>query len=484
MSLSQALSNATSGLAAVSRQANVASQNIANALTPGYSRREVSLAERTLGGEGAGVRVAGIARAEAPAIAAERRRAEADAARDGARAAAADEISRLIGGPEDASSLFAKFAAFDSALRALANAPDSAAAQNAATTAASALAGGVNSLADSYQALRANADRDIAAGVEEANAALKQIERLNEDIGKASVAGRDATALLDERDRLVNRINEFIAVRPLARENGRIDLITNEGVLLLAETARTIEFTPSPIVTASASLANGALSGLSVDGVDITPGAGARAPSAGAFAGLFAARDGIVPKAASELDALAEDLINRFQASGLDPTLAPGAPGLFTDAGAALTPPGAVGLSGRLSLNAAVDPAQGGAPWRLRDGLGAAAPGPIATNVLLRDLVGVLDAPVAGSLGGGRALTALEAAGELGASAGADRTAFGAALQASESYAAALNEAELQETGVDTDAELQSLLVIEQAYAANARLIETVGRLVERLLEI
>lgn len=484
MSISQALSNATSGLAAVSRQASVASENIANALTPGYSRREVSLAERTLGGEGAGVKAAGIARAQAPGITAERRRADAEAARDGAKATAAGEISRLLGGPEDAGSLFGKFAAFDNAMRALANAPDSAAAQNAVIGAASSLIGGVNGLAQSYQTLRAGADRDIAARVDDVNAALTEVESLNEQIARATVAGRDSAALLDERDRLINRINDSIPVRPLTRENGRIDLMTNEGVLLLAGTARKIDFASSPIVTAGMTHAGGALSGLSVEGVDITPGAGARAPAAGALAGLFAVRDDIAPGAASELDALAEDLIDRFQTPGLDPTLAPGAPGLFTDAGAALTPPVAVGLAGRLSLNAAADPAQGGAAWRLRDGLSAATPGPIGSDALLRDLIGVLDAPIVSGLGGGRALTALEAAGELGSSAGAARTEFDAAHQASQGYAAVLSDAELAETGVDTDAELQSLIVIEQAYAANARLIEAAGRMIERLLEI
>ena len=46
-----------------------------------------------------------------------------------------------------------------------------------------------------------------------------------------------------------------------------------------------------------------------------------------------------------------------------------------------------------------------------------------------------------------------------------------------------LREAELSD-GVDTDRELQTLLQIEQAYAANARVIETVDFLMQRLLEI
>lgn len=482
MSISLALSNATSGLAAASRQAEIASANIANALTPGYSRREVVLGERTLAGEGAGVRIAGVARASVPAITAERRAAEAGAAGDGARASAAGDIVRLLGGPEDAHSLFGRFAAFDRAMRALANAPDQIAAQSAAIGAASTLVTGINGLAQSYQAMRMEADRGVAASVADVNAALKQVERLNDDIARATVAGRDASALLDERDRAIDRINEAIPVRALTRENGRLDLMTNEGVMLLAGTARAISFSPSPIITADMTLAGGALAGLSVDGVDVTPGAAARAPASGALSGLFAVRDAIAPEAASDLDALTGDLIGRFQ--GVDPTLPAGAPGLFTDAGAAFTPPAPPGLAGRLALNAAADPAQGGAAWRLRDGLGATVEGPSGANALLRDLIAAFDAPRASALAGGRAMTALEAAAEIGSLAGARGSAADAALQASAAYASTLGEAELSQTGVDTDAEMQNLIVIEQAYAANARLIETVGKMIDRLMEL
>ncbi|HQY44283.1 MAG TPA: flagellar basal body protein [Paracoccaceae bacterium] len=62
MGLSTTLANALTGLNAASRGADVVSQNIANARTPGYARREVDLAAQSLGGNGAGVAVKGITR--------------------------------------------------------------------------------------------------------------------------------------------------------------------------------------------------------------------------------------------------------------------------------------------------------------------------------------------------------------------------------------------------------------------------------------
>ena len=54
MSISSALSNAVSGLTLSARRAEVTSNNIANALTEGYARREVESAEMVVDGAGAG----------------------------------------------------------------------------------------------------------------------------------------------------------------------------------------------------------------------------------------------------------------------------------------------------------------------------------------------------------------------------------------------------------------------------------------------
>ena len=54
MSMSAALNNALSGLTASSRRAQVISDNVANALTPGYARRSVTVAAHVVGGEGQG----------------------------------------------------------------------------------------------------------------------------------------------------------------------------------------------------------------------------------------------------------------------------------------------------------------------------------------------------------------------------------------------------------------------------------------------
>jgi len=59
--------------------------------------------------------------------------------------------------------------------------------------------------------------------------------------------------------------------------------------------------------------------------------------------------------------------------------------------------------------------------------------------------------------------------------------------EASQSYASArqasLKQQELQ-AGVDTDAELQHLLQVEQAYAANSRVIQTIDDMMKQLIDL
>ena len=60
MSITSALNSAISGLNVTSRAADVVSSNLANALTPGYGRRELEV--QSLVGGSPGVRVVGITR--------------------------------------------------------------------------------------------------------------------------------------------------------------------------------------------------------------------------------------------------------------------------------------------------------------------------------------------------------------------------------------------------------------------------------------
>lgn len=487
MSISSALSNANSGLTAAARRTDLVSSNIANALTPGYARRDISVSERVMNGAGAGVSVNGVSRAGDPVLTRERRVAEGALGRDQALASSYVTLNKALGDPEDAYSLVGRYQNFEAALRNLADTPESVAHQAAALDASLSLASTFNDLSSQAQNARKDADSQIARQVETVNDALKQIEKLNGDIRKAGLGGRDTSALEDQRKMLIDDVSAIIPVREVPAGHGAVDLMTHEGVFLLAGKAHEISFTRAGTITHDAAYDGGAgvLSGLSVNGIDITPGgASSQAVRQGSLAGHFAVRDEVMPQFQAKIDALAADLIARME--GVDGSLAPGAAGLFTDAGDALDPASTNGLAARIAVNAAVNPAAGGELWRLRDGLGAGAPGPASNAGLIRDLLDSFTAQRAPGAGSGLSgdMSAAEMAAGVTSLIGAARLSAETAQASSAARADAVIEAEASISGVDSDQELQKLILIEQAYAANARVIQTAHEMIRTLMEL
>ncbi|WP_284164878.1 flagellar hook-associated protein FlgK [Frigidibacter sp. SD6-1] len=482
MGLTTTLANALSGLNAASRGADVVSQNISNARTPGYARRELNLSALSLGGQGAGVWIDGVSRSLNQSLLTDRRLADADVAAAGTRTSFLTAAEQALGQPGDAGSLGGLYAAFDAALVQAASRPDSQARLQAVVDAANDLATKFNGLTDMLQQARMDADDAIATQVDELNKLLIQTDELNADILAARASGRDATALMDQRQGLVDRISQIVPVREVARDHDQIALYTTGGAILLEGNPATVGFSPVGVITADMTLASSALSGLSVNGQPV-PSGPTGVLGGGSLGAQFSVRDELAPEIQMQIDALARDLMERFEAPGVDPTLAPGQPGLFTDAGLPFDPLIEEGLAGRIRLNTLVDPSQGGALWHLRDGLGAVAPGQVGDATLLNSLRDAFAAPRipasgpfigAGRSAGGLAADVLSQVASNRQNAEA-REAYTTARQTS------LTDLQLKD-GVDTDAELQNLLLIEQAFSANARVIQTVDDLINKLI--
>jgi flagellar hook-associated protein 1 FlgK len=482
MSLSSTLANALTGLNAASRAASVVSSNVSNALTAGYARRELNLSPQSLGGTGAGVQVDGITRAVNRALLTDRRLADADAGNARAQSGFLGRIEELTGDPETPGSLSARIAALEASLVQAASRPDSQARLQAVVDAATGLAGHLNTLSDAVQQERMDADAGIALQVKTLNDTLADIDRLNAEILSQTASGHDAAALMDQRQTLVDRVAGIVPVREVARDHDQISLYTTGGAILLEGNPAVIGFTPVGVITPDMTLASGALFGFTINGMAV-PSGDDGVLGGGTLGAMIAIRDDLAQAAQAQLDAVARDLIERFESPAVDPTLAAGQPGLFTDNGAAFDPLIEQGLAGHIALNAMVDPGAGGQLWRLRDGIAAATPGNVGDATLLLALGTALSsarAPASGSfIGAARSASGL-AADLLSGFAGDRQTA-----EARESYAVArqdaLTELQLAE-GVDTDAEMQNLLLVEQAYSANARVIQVIDDLIQQLI--
>ena len=116
MSLSNALSNAMSGIAAATRGTEVVSSNLANALTPGYARRELQLSARSQAVQGGGVHVDGVTRMVRTSVLAQGRLASAETARTQTLATFHKTMADSIGVPGEAGALTTLLADFDAEL--------------------------------------------------------------------------------------------------------------------------------------------------------------------------------------------------------------------------------------------------------------------------------------------------------------------------------------------------------------------------------
>ena len=484
MGLTTSLNNALTGLTASARAAEVVSSNVSNAMTAGFARREVHLSAQSLGGTTGGVRVDGITRAINQTVLTDRRLADADAGNAQTRTDFLRRIEDRIGEPGDAGSLSARIAALEAAFVQAASRPDSQGRLQNVVNAATDLTGHLNSLTNEVQQSRMDADDSIGRQVDMLNQSLSRIDELNAAILAQRAAGRDATGLMDQRQVLVDRVAEIVPVREVARDHDQIALFTTGGAILLEGNPALIGFTPVGVLTADMTLASGALFGLTINGTPV-PSSDSGVLGGGTLGAMLAIRADLAPGIQSQLDALARDLMERFENPAVDPTLATGQPGLFTDSGAVFDPLIEVGLAGRIDLNALVDPARGGALWQLRHGLGALAPGDVGDATLLlamSDALTQVRVPASGAfIGSARSLSGL--AGDvlsqvaIGRQAAEDRESFALGRQG------ALNELYLQD-GVDTDAEMQNLLLVEQAYSANARVIQTIDELIQQLIRL
>ncbi|GGY50721.1 flagellar hook-associated protein FlgK [Parvularcula lutaonensis] len=533
MSLTTALYNAKSGLNSTQRQVAGASDNIANARTPGYVAKDARISANNIAGIGSGVS-ADMVRSPVDSILL--RDVRLEAAKLGTldvRATAVGRLASVIGDPADARSIPSAFTALETAFQDLYDAPERTDLQQAVFFAAQDLTARFGSAEDAIQTAREEADRSIAAGVQTVNDALQGIADLNLKVAEAMAdPSIDASGIMDERDRLIDIVAEQIGIRTFTRAQGEVVISTTEGVTLLDGQPRTLGFTQTSTISPGTRITNvpTVLSGLTVDGFDISPGplGGPQALRTGSLAGHFLARDVDLVQYQDQIDALAKETAVLFQQAdkqvaaqryGFFTTGAvppnPAIAGLFTDAGAAVDPlsPAAniEGLAGRLSVNALVDPnAPGGDLTRLRTGVvatfdpnasdvdfstfpptqgGAAYANPTApTLVGFQDQIqGFLDGLAqtrtftpSGGLAQNNTLG--QFASEFTSGVQNNRANLESLADRTRTIFDTLEIRRFNENGVNIDEESEKLLELEQAYTANAQVINIIARMFDELL--
>lgn len=485
MSISIALSNALSGLGAVSRGTEVVSSNLANALTPGYGARELQLSSRTLGGNGGGVRVEGINRLVPAAILADHRIAESSLGSSSTLASFQVAMESAVGSVNQSDSLTAILSEFQAALTSAAAIPDSDAELRNVAESAVSLSNKINYIAIELQKARTMADKSIEGDVGRLNTALSEVARLNRLVTIAQAKGQDASALIDARQATIDGISDIVPIKEVQRDNGMISLFTKGGATLIdgLKPAK-IEFSSAGTVSYQMSNSGGQLSTLTVDGVALTQ-AQMNMFKGGGLAANFNIRDNLAPQYQQQLDTLAKNLYDRLSAPSVDDTLALGEAGLFTDAQSALDTHSTLGFANRIAVNNAIIPDGGGELWRIRDGMHATQSGPPGEGGRILNILDAISTPKysTGSGTSGALKSLFSSVSDLQSFVANNRVKSEASEAHDATYASTIKSSLLAH-GVDSDKEMETLLQLERSYAANAKVIQAVNDMLDSILRI
>ena len=344
MSLTQALSSALSGLQVTQASIAMVAANVANADTPGYTRKVVNQVA-TGANTSIGVRVSDIQRILDLYIQKQLRTENAGASYADTRARMYSQLQDVYGQPGADTSLESSYNSFTSSLQALSTSPDDPGARSAVINSAQLLAQQLNQLSDSVQALRANAELGISDAVNQANTAMSQIASLNQQIA-ASTPGDSATATLeDQRDFYIDKLSQLMDINVVAGDRGQVAVFTNSGIQLVGTNAGTLSFNAVGTIT-PASQWNADPTKSGVGTITLVPPDGSpidmiadHAIRSGTIAAYVQMRDQDLVQAQNQLDALAAGMAQALSDNTTQGTPATSGPqnGFDVDVGNLLT---------------------------------------------------------------------------------------------------------------------------------------------------
>jgi flagellar hook-associated protein 1 FlgK len=325
VSLDIARSIAVSSLMASQVQISVASSNVSNADTTGYTVKTANQVSTTSGGAGTGVAITGITSNVDKLLFRSLITAESELGAADVSNNYLDRLQALYGsttGADDTGTSIANtLASLEAAVSSLAATTSSAALQSSVVSALDDLASQLRETSDGIQELRSTADAAISSNVDQVNDGLKTIASLNAQIKQAAAAGQSTGDLEDQRNVALQSVATRINVSYFISSTGDMQVYTASGQTLVDSSAHLLGFTAASSVSATSAYdpnSSSALSGISVNGVDVTSQI-----TSGEIGALIDLRDTVLPAAQSQLDQLASELAGSLNAASNQGTSLP-----------------------------------------------------------------------------------------------------------------------------------------------------------------
>ena len=449
------LNTALTALRYTSAAMDVASNNIANVNTEGYTRRRVLAASigapavpanwSIYDGVGGGVATNGVDRLSDALLDARSRTEHGNQSYLDVRSTVLQRVETAIGEPGD-TGVSKALADFRAAWHDLANDPGGSASRTNVLGAATALADAIHAQSRSLDSEASTQRASLISAVSEVNTVATQLAQTNKTIAASQLDGVDVSNLQDQRDQLANRLAELTGGTATPRADGGLDVTVGGVSLVSGSTARSLVITGGTNPDGSAD-GNPVSLGIS-DGTTTTAVSGLTG-SVGSTTDLLTTT---LPAYAAGLSAVAKDLadgVNALHQGGFDSTGA---------AGGAFFTYDPTNVAGSLSV-------------AITDASKIAAAGTAG---------GTLDGSIADSIGAsGSTESAYQ---QLVTGFGTEVSSVKRQQTTQQMLTTQIDSARQQLSGVNLDEEMVSMLSSQRAYEAAARVMTTVDSVLDTLI--
>lgn len=243
------INNALSGALAAQVALDVASQNIANLKTVGYTRQGALLAALGPNGNvkspGSGVEVSSLLRFSDGYKIQQMWRAASDLGQRTLAQPYLTQLEQVMG--DDASSISSGLDSFFGALNAASVDPTSTPLRQQVINAAEGMAQHFNSLNDVMSSQRLSVQQQRSATVPQINGLTRDIAQLNQKIAATLATGSNPSTLIDARDQGIDQLASLVGVQVIDQPDGSRNVSLRSGQpLVLGSSASVITVQGNP----------------------------------------------------------------------------------------------------------------------------------------------------------------------------------------------------------------------------------------------
>ncbi|TPW10719.1 MAG: flagellar hook-associated protein 1 FlgK [Halothiobacillaceae bacterium] len=225
-------------LTSFQRALGVTSNNVANVNTEGYNRQTIELSTRVpqftgSGFIGSGVAITDIRRAYSDVLTEELRNATSLSGQAATYYKFAKEIDDLVANPD--AGISPVLQNFFNAVNDVANEPTSIPARQVLLSQAQELTDRFVRFQGRFTTINHSVNQELEASVNDINSLTRAVARLNESIVVATGAGNGniPNDLLDQRDQLLKKISEHVAISVVDESDGSTNVFMGKGQLIV-----------------------------------------------------------------------------------------------------------------------------------------------------------------------------------------------------------------------------------------------------------